>query len=203
MPSAYGLKNINTFDFVRFFFKNWIYSLLRNGFCQYHNMIVFKHLLSANEEHLLFCHLATTLCNNSALSAPPLHYYAKYVQDKKGLEKNCSCTEIFWHKNLFSSKMKSTLSFISNCSLCSVSTERHELPVVMSYIDIYKTTLDFDWFWQRPRKDSVGTEKGNLKLWVLIVFKVKGTALCLLILITAESSKTMEETSFHIPILRC
>lgn len=47
------------------------------------------------------------------------------------------------------------------------------------------------------------TDKGNLKLWMLIVFKVKETALCFLILIAAESSKTMEKISLHIPILRC
>lgn len=75
--------------------------------------------------------------------------------------------------------------------------------MVMSYTDIYKTTLDFVSSRSLPKSVGVRTEKGNLKLWALIVFKVKETALCFLILIAAESSKTMEETSFHIPILRC
>lgn len=135
-----------------------ILSIPLNDICDYHNMIAFKHLWSANAGHLLFCHLAT-LCNNFALPPPPPPcYYAKCVQDKKCLEKNCSCGEIFWHKNLFSSKMKSTLSFISNYGLHSVSMERCQLPVVMSYIDIYKTTLDFVYSWCLPRSVSVSTD---------------------------------------------
>lgn len=144
-------------NFFIFFQIVNILSLPPNGICQYHNMIAFKYLLSANAEHLLFCHLAT-LCNNFATTTTP-HYYAKCVQDKKCLEKNCSCGEIFWHKNLFSSKMKSTLSFISNYSLRSVSTERCQLPVVMSYVDIYKTTLDFVCSWCLPRSVSVSTDR--------------------------------------------
>jgi len=70
-----------------------ILSLPLNGICQYLNMIAFKYLLSANAELLLFCHLAT-LGNNFALPAP-LYNYAKSVQDRKCLEKNCSCGEIF------------------------------------------------------------------------------------------------------------
>lgn len=142
--------------FFMFFQKVTILSLPPNGICQYHNMMAFKHLLSANAEYLLFCHLATQHNNFPRLPSPP--HYAKCIQDKKCLAKKCFCSEIFWHKNLFSSKMKSTLSFISNYSLHSVSTERCQLPVVMSYIDIYKTALDFVYSGCLPRSVSVSTD---------------------------------------------
>lgn len=55
-----ALKSIfNTLDFLGkniFFQKENVLRLPMNGICQYHNMIALKHLLSANAEHLLFCH---------------------------------------------------------------------------------------------------------------------------------------------------
>lgn len=134
-----------------------ILRLPSNAICQHHNMIAFKHLLSANAEHLLFCHIAT-LCNNFTHSLSP-YFYANCVRNKKHLEKKNVPVVRYFDTKIFSSRMKSTLSFISNYSLCTVSTERCQLPMVMSYTDIYKTTLDFAFCWCLPRSVRVSTDR--------------------------------------------
>lgn len=177
-----------------------------NGNCQYHNMIAFKHLLSANAEHLLFCHLATTLCNKFALSAPPFIIMQNTFRTRNAWRKIVPALRYFDTKIFSHQSWKAPChSFLITASVLSVQKEANSpwWCHTLTFTKLHWTLSPLGVCQNQSVSALIHTDKGNLKLWKLIVFKVKETALCFLILIAAESSKTMEKTSFHIPILRC
>lgn len=169
-------------------------------------MIAFKHLLSANAEHLLFCHLATTLCNNFALSAPRFIIMQNMCRTRNAWRKIVPALRYFDTTIFSHQRWKAPCqSFLITASVLSVQRDTSSLwwCHTSTFTKLLWTLSPLGLCQKQSVSALIYTDKGNLKLWTLIVFKVKETALCFLILIAAESSKTMEKTSLHIPILRC
>lgn len=112
------------FIFIFTFFQSvnilWLPS---NAICQHHNMIAFKHLLSANAEHLLFCHIAT-LCNNFTHSLST-YFYANCVRNKKHLEKKNVPVVRYFDTKIFSHQgwKAPCHSFLITASVLSVQKD--------------------------------------------------------------------------------
>lgn len=105
--------------------------------CRYHNMTAFRHLLSAKTVDLPF----VTKQHSETIS--PFRLSCKmHSEQEMHTEKITPLVRYFDTKNLFSSKIKSTLSFTSNYCLISVNLERSQLPVATSQRNLQHAELD-------------------------------------------------------------